>query len=35
VSPKLDEYNRKRDPKQTPEPFTSKRHTAKQPIFVV
>jgi bifunctional non-homologous end joining protein LigD len=35
VSPKLDEYNRKRDPKQTPEPFTSKRGKAKQPIFVV
>jgi bifunctional non-homologous end joining protein LigD len=35
VSPKLDEYNRKRDPKQTPEPFTSKRRKAKLPIFVV
>src|SRR6185437_6374626 len=35
VSPKLDEYNRKRDPKQTPEPFTSKRGKAKLPIFVV
>jgi bifunctional non-homologous end joining protein LigD len=32
---KLDEYNRKRDPKQTPEPFTSKRGRAKAPIFVV
>ena len=35
MSPKLDEYNRRRDPKQTPEPFTSKRGKAKQPIFVV
>jgi bifunctional non-homologous end joining protein LigD len=35
VTPKLDEYNRKRDRKQTPEPFTSKRGRAKQPIFVV
>jgi bifunctional non-homologous end joining protein LigD len=35
VSSKLDEYNRKRDPKQTPEPFTSKRSKTKQPIFVV
>jgi bifunctional non-homologous end joining protein LigD len=34
---KLGEYNRKRDPKQTPEPFTSKRkgRAAKAPIFVV
>ncbi|HEX6789437.1 MAG TPA: DNA ligase D [Gaiellaceae bacterium] len=35
MSPKLDEYNRKRNPKQTPEPFTSKRGKAKAPIFVV
>jgi bifunctional non-homologous end joining protein LigD len=35
MSPTLDEYNRKRDPKQTPEPFTSKHRRAKQPIFVV
>jgi len=35
VSPKLDEYNRKRDAKQTPEPFTSRRRKAKEPIFVV
>jgi bifunctional non-homologous end joining protein LigD len=34
-SPKLREYNRKRDPKQTPEPFTSKRKGPKEPIFVV
>jgi bifunctional non-homologous end joining protein LigD len=34
-SSKLGEYNRKRDPKQTPEPFTSKRKGAKDPIFVV
>ena len=33
--PKLGEYNRKRDPKQTPEPFTSERRTAQGPIFVV
>ncbi len=32
---KLGEYNRKRDPKQTPEPFTSKRKGTKDPIFVV
>jgi bifunctional non-homologous end joining protein LigD len=32
---KLREYNRKRDPKQTPEPFSSKRKSAKAPIFVV
>jgi bifunctional non-homologous end joining protein LigD len=36
VSPsKLGEYNRKRDPKQTPEPFTSKGKGTKDPIFVV
>jgi bifunctional non-homologous end joining protein LigD len=34
-SPKLGEYNRKRDPEQTPEPFTSKRGRRKGPIFVV
>jgi bifunctional non-homologous end joining protein LigD len=33
--PKLGEYSRKRDPKQTPEPFTSKRKGSKGPIFVV
>ena len=33
--PKLGEYNRKRDPKQTPEPFTSKQKRSKAPIFVV
>jgi bifunctional non-homologous end joining protein LigD len=33
--PKLVEYARKRDPKQTPEPFTSKRKGSKDPIFVV
>jgi bifunctional non-homologous end joining protein LigD len=32
---KLGEYNRKRDPAQTPEPFTSSRRRAKAPIFVV
>ncbi len=32
---KLREYNRKRDPKQTPEPFSSKKRGAKDPIFVV
>jgi len=35
VSPKLDEYERKRNPKATPEPFSSKRRRAKAPIFVV
>jgi bifunctional non-homologous end joining protein LigD len=34
-SPKLGEYSRKRDPKQTPEPFTSRGGRAKGPIFVV
>jgi bifunctional non-homologous end joining protein LigD len=33
--PKLGEYSRKRNPKQTPEPFTSKRKGSKGPIFVV
>jgi bifunctional non-homologous end joining protein LigD len=32
---KLGEYARKRDPAQTPEPFTSKRKGGKDPIFVV
>src|SRR5690349_18363247 len=32
---RLREYNRKRDPGQTPEPFTSRQATAKAPIFVV
>jgi bifunctional non-homologous end joining protein LigD len=31
----LREYRRKRDPKQTPEPFGAKRGRQKQPIFVV
>jgi bifunctional non-homologous end joining protein LigD len=31
----LREYSRKRDPKQTPEPFTSKRGRSREPIFVV
>jgi len=35
MAEKLREYNRKRDPKQTPEPFSSKRKRAKAPIFVV
>src|SRR5437763_7413692 len=35
MAEKLSEYRRRRDPKQTPEPFTSKRGKAKQPIFVV
>jgi bifunctional non-homologous end joining protein LigD len=34
AAPKLREYKRKRDAKQTPEPFTGKRK-GKQPIFVV
>jgi bifunctional non-homologous end joining protein LigD len=32
---KLREYERKRDPKQTPEPFSSTRRDEKAPIFVV
>ena len=32
---KLSEYERKRDPKETPEPFGSKRRKTKDPIFVV
>jgi bifunctional non-homologous end joining protein LigD len=35
VSKKLSEYERKRDRKQTPEPFGGKRPRAKAPIFVV
>jgi bifunctional non-homologous end joining protein LigD len=35
VVEKLREYNRKRDPKQTPEPFSSTRKRAKAPVFVV
>jgi bifunctional non-homologous end joining protein LigD len=35
VAEKLREYNRRRDPKQTPEPFTSKQRREKAPIFVV
>src|SRR5262245_5527338 len=36
MAEKLREYERKRDPKRTPEPFTSKRKgTTKEPIFVV
>src|SRR5438874_11159221 len=31
----LSEYERKRDPKQTSEPFTGKRGRTKEPIFVV
>jgi bifunctional non-homologous end joining protein LigD len=32
---KLRDYERKRDPTQTPEPFTSRRSRAKAPVFVV
>ena len=35
MAQKLSEYKRKRDPKQTPEPFGSKKGKAKDPIFVV
>ena len=35
MAQKLSEYKRKRDPKQTPEPFGSKKGKAKEPIFVV
>jgi bifunctional non-homologous end joining protein LigD len=35
VPKKLGEYERKRDPKRTPEPFGSKRGKAKAPLFVV
>jgi bifunctional non-homologous end joining protein LigD len=34
-SSELGEYKRKRDPKQTPEPFSSRRKRTKDPIFVV
>jgi bifunctional non-homologous end joining protein LigD len=34
-SQKLSEYERKRDPKKTPEPFGSKKGKTKEPIFVV
>ena len=32
---KLSEYKRKRDPKETPEPFGSKKGKTNGPIFVV
>jgi bifunctional non-homologous end joining protein LigD len=35
VAQKLSEYNRKRDPKKTPEPFGAGKGKAKDPIFVV
>jgi bifunctional non-homologous end joining protein LigD len=35
VAQKLTEYERKRDPKKTPEPFGGKKGKAKDPIFVV
>ena len=35
MNARLDEYRRKRDEQQTPEPFTSAKRRAKQPIFVV
>ncbi|MGZ8716600.1 MAG: DNA polymerase ligase N-terminal domain-containing protein, partial [Gaiellaceae bacterium] len=35
MAEELREYKRKRDPKQTPEPFTSARTRSKAPIFVV
>ena len=35
MAQKLSEYERKRDPKQTPEPFGSKKGRAKEAIFVV
>jgi bifunctional non-homologous end joining protein LigD len=35
VSDELEAYRRKRDPKQTPEPFSGKRGRGKAPIFVV
>ena len=31
----LTEYRRKRDPKKTPEPFSSREHSSRLPIFVV
>jgi bifunctional non-homologous end joining protein LigD len=33
--PRLSEYERKRDPAKTPEPFSGRRDRRKQPIFVV
>ncbi len=35
MAQKLTEYERKRDPKQTPEPFGNKKGKTKEPIFVV
>src|SRR5213075_2106034 len=35
MAQKLSEYKRKRDPKQTPEPFGTKKGKPKEPIFVV
>jgi bifunctional non-homologous end joining protein LigD len=35
VAEKLRDYERKRDPSSTPEPFTSRRKRAKAPVFVV
>ena len=35
MPPKLTDYERKRDPEQTPEPFTGRRRKTKAPIFVV
>src|SRR2546429_1422782 len=35
MAQKLSEYKRKRDPKETPEPFGAKGAKAKEPIFVV
>jgi bifunctional non-homologous end joining protein LigD len=35
VAEKLGEYERKRNPKKTPEPFTGRRSRARAPIFVV
>src|SRR5881398_3721367 len=35
MAEKLSDYRRKRDPKQTPEPFGAKRGKTKKPIFVV
>ena len=35
MAQKLSEYNRKRDPNQTPEPFGGKTGKTKEPIFVV
>src|SRR5580765_5865298 len=35
VMSELETYRRKRDPKQTPEPFTGRRRKTKGPVFVV